>query len=272
MSDLPVPTPKLSDADLRLLDEAREALEDPGLAARLSEYVGMPVERAMGMLPEPATEAINSAVTRALQKSLDAAVRTLGNDRLPPRNFAHKLAAGLTGAAGGAFGLPAVALELPLSTMLILRSIADIARSEGEDLSDIMTRLACLEVFALGGGYGAGKARDATDVGYFAVRAGLAKHVRDAAKYLSTHGVHDATAPPLLRLISEIAKRFGVVVSEKVAAQAVPVIGAAGGALLNTFFIDHYQDIARAHFTIRRLERTYGHEIVRDAYQSLPRD
>ena len=40
-----------------------------------------------------------------------------------------------SGAAGGAFGLATLPLELPVSTVIMLRSIADIAISEGEDLS-----------------------------------------------------------------------------------------------------------------------------------------
>jgi hypothetical protein len=49
----------------------------------------------------------------------------------------------------------------------------------------------------------------------------------------------------------------------------VPVIGAAGGALINTLFIGHYQDMARGHFIVRRLEKTYGTEPVRAAYDKL---
>jgi hypothetical protein len=60
--------------------------------------------------------------------------------------------------------------------------------------------------------------------------------------------------------------RFGVPVSEKIVAQSLPVVGAAGGALLNTLFIDHFQDMARGHFIVRRLERRYGKEVVRVAY------
>ncbi|MNW10716.1 hypothetical protein D3C71_2079900 [compost metagenome] len=63
--------------------------------------------------------------------------------------------------------------------------------------------------------------------------------------------------------------RFGVVVSEKFAAQAVPVIGAVAGATLNTIFIGYYQDMARGHFIVKRLERKYGFESVRLVYGSL---
>ncbi len=57
-----------------------------------------------------------------------------------------------------------------------------------------------------------------------------------------------------MRFAAQIAARFGIVVSEKVAAQAVPILGAVGGAAVNTVFMNHFQSTARAHFTIRRLE------------------
>lgn len=70
-------------------------------------------------------------------------------------------------------------------------------------------------------------------------------------------------------MITQLAARFGVNVSEKVAAQAVPVIGAAGGAVINLLFIDHFQDMARGHFIVRRLERAYPPEMVREEYERL---
>ena len=73
----------------------------------------------------------------------------------------------------------------------------------------------------------------------------------------------------LVRLIAQIASRFGVAVTQKLAAQAVPVIGALGGAAVNYAFIDHFQEVARAHFVVRRLERRYGKEAVRAAYDRL---
>ena len=72
-----------------------------------------------------------------------------------------------------------------------------------------------------------------------------------------------------MRLIAQIASRFGVVVTQKLAAQAVPVIGAVGGAAVNYAFIDHFQEMARAHFIVRRLERRYGKDAVRTAYERL---
>ncbi len=260
------------DAVLAELKEAKRVLTHQGLADRLTELLGMPVTATMRMLPDVAESAVHASINKALRMSLDVAVRTLGEPGGSPRLLGHKWMAGLTGAAGGAFGLASVAAELPVSTLLILRSVADIARSEGEDLTDLQTRMACLEVFAFGGESDAVEGsdlEDKTEIGYFAVRAALAKQTADAAKYVAKSGVVDATSPPLVRLISEIGKRFGVVVSEKIAAQAIPVVGAVGGALINTYFINHYQELARAHFTVRRLERAHGTAVIRAAYESL---
>jgi hypothetical protein len=94
----------------------------------------------------------------------------------------------------------------------------------------------------------------------------MAKAMTEAASFLLERGVVEESAPVLLRLVAEIASRFGIVVSEKVAAGAVPVIGALGGATINVAFTDHFQNVARGHFIIRRLERKYGGERVRSLY------
>ena len=258
----------------RELLEAKQVLEHHGIADRLADLVGMPITASLKMLPSSAEAAVHAAIEKALTVALNVALRTLGDGgeaRGRPRIFSHKLMAGITGAAGGALGGATIAAELPVSTVLILRSIADIARSEGEDLSQIDTRLACLQVFALDPGAGAGDAVDEDDaeIGYFAVRSALAKQVRDASQYIVRHGVVDTSAPPLVKLVSMIGRRFGLVVSEKIAAQAIPVIGALGGALINSYFIDHYQDLARAHFVVRRLERNYGSALIREAYAGI---
>jgi hypothetical protein len=47
------------------------------------------------------------------------------------------------------------------------------------------------------------------------------------------------------------------------------VVGAVGGAIINTLFIDHFQNMAQGHFIVRRLERAHGREIVESVYDSL---
>jgi hypothetical protein len=91
--------------------------------------------------------------------------------------------------------------------------------------------------------------------------------VNEAASYISRRGVVERTAPAIARLLSAIASRFGVVVSEQAAAKAIPVIGAASGAVINVLFIDHFQDMARGHFIIKRLEAKYGQGTVESAYR-----
>ena len=121
-------------------------------------------------------------------------------------------------------------------------------------------------MFALGGRSGKD---DASESGYFAARMAMAGAVAEAAKFLAEKGMSKAGAPALVRLISLLAARFGVVVSEKAAVQAVPIIGAASGALINTLFIEHFQNMARGHFIVRRLEKIHGAEPVKLAYDNL---
>jgi hypothetical protein len=172
-----------------------------------------------------------------------------------------------TGAVGGAAGLAGLLVELPLSTTVMLRSIADHARAQGEDLSRIPIRLECLSVFAYGS---RSPADDAADSAYFAVRAALGRAVARAAEQVAQRGaggaIADRSASAIGQLVARIAQRFGVSVADKAAAQLIPVLGAAGGAAVNALFIDHYQGIARAHFSVRRLVREHGEEVVRRAY------
>ena len=254
-------------ADLKDLKRARMLLENPGIAAKITNALGMPIEKGFKMLPGNWKEKVGEITQAALYKAVHAAVNTMKD--IPGEESSdvlHKIAVAATGGIGGFFGLPALAAELPISTAIMLRSIADIARSEGEYVSNIDAKMSCLEVFALGG---TSRSDDASETGYFAVRAALAQSVTEAARHIADRGLIGKGSPALLRLIVQIAERFGIQVSEKAAAQAVPAIGAAGGALINTLFIDHFQDRARGHFIVRRLERKYGTEIVKAAFNSL---
>ncbi len=249
------------------LRRAVELLENPSFIARITDFIGQPVEKFINYLPSQASGKIQDAVKITLDKLMSLSVRTMNEGFVGPAStLTHKIASGLSGAIGGVFGLPALAFELPVSTSIILRSIADIARSEGEDITTLQARLACLEVFALGGRT---EADEGTDTGYYAVRAVLAKAVSDAAKHIAEKGLSQKSAPVIARFIAQLSSRFGAVVSEKAAAQAVPVIGALGGATINLLFVDHFQDVARGHFIVRRLEREYGKEEVQKEYTKI---
>jgi EcsC protein family len=111
--------------------------------------------------------------------------------------------------------------------------------------------------------------QDIAESGYFAVRGMLAKTVTEAARFLAERGVIQEGSPILVRFITQVASRFGVVVTQKLAAQALPVVGALGGAAVNYTFIEHFQDVARGHFTVRRLERVYGKDLIKAEYERL---
>lgn len=247
------------------LASAKTTLEKPGLAITLANYVGSPVELALKALPGPVASRVGTVTRKSLQAALKLALATMRkrDHRTSSADRIHKLATATSGAVGGFFGLTALAVELPVSTTLMLRSIADIARSEGEDLGDPDSALACLEVFALGG---RSTSDDAAESAYFLVRLELAREVARATEYLLRKGVIDAGAPALAQFVSRIAARFAIPVSQKTALQALPLVGALGGAAMNTLFTHHYQAMARGHFTVRRLERLYGEEAVRLAY------
>jgi len=126
-------------------------------------------------------------------------------------------------------------------------------------------RLACLEVFA----YGSKRTDENLDVGYYAARALISKYSHDIAALALERGAIDASAPVVASLVGEIVSRFGLVVSDKVAAGALPILGAVGGATVNIVFMDHFQRVAHAHFTLRRLERTYGSAHIKERYAEL---
>jgi uncharacterized protein (DUF697 family) len=260
----------LSDVDREALRQAVIALEGRSYVARLSALAGRPVELLGQALPQAASDMISkatqAALTRTLRYALRYALRTIPKEGRDPETRVHKALAVLSGAMGGALGVSAVLVELPISTTIMLRSIARIAQSEGEDLADPETALACLQVFALGGRTGSDNLHEA---GYFAVRTAMARSVTRALQQMAGRGIVDESASAIVRLLAQIGSRFGVVVSQKVAAQAVPVLGAIGGAAINAAFVDHFQTLARGHFVVRRLERTYGKGTVRRAYDQI---
>jgi hypothetical protein len=253
--------------DLNDLKKAKLLLENPGIAAKLTSYIGIPIEKGLELLPDNWNAKVGEITQASLSKAVHAATLTMKDTPgEAASNIWHKLAVASTGGIGGLFGLPAMTIELPISTTIMLRSLSDIARSEGEDIFSIESKLACIEVFALGG---PSQSDDGAESGYFAVRAALAQSISQAAKHITKKGFVEEGAPALVRFIMQIASRFSIPVTQKAAAQAIPAIGAVGGAIINTLFIDHFQNMGRGHFIIRRLERKYGSEIVEETYKEI---
>jgi hypothetical protein len=254
--------------DLSTLRWATEHLEHPSLAARLTSVIGAPIEIAFKLLPRALYKRLHAAADAAMGKAFEVATSSLHDAHArDSHNRLYQVLAAGTGAVGGLFGLYGLIFDLPVTTTLMLRSIAEIARSQGEDMRAPESRLACLEVFALGGH---AESDDAAETGYYGIRLALALSVTQAAGHIAEQGLSAKGGAPLivdfLRLVSS---RFGVAVSEKAAAFAVPVIGAASGAAINLVFMDHFQEMARGHFVVRRLERKYGRELVQANYDAI---
>ena len=127
--------------------------------------MGKPAEAIIKALPAWASSRIERALQRTLldavgwaAKTLDGSIHsdeknvsTLSNVVVKSRGAMHVTAAAILGGFGGAFGIAALPLELPVTTLVILRSIAAIARDFDADLDDPVTRLECVSVLSLAG-------------------------------------------------------------------------------------------------------------------------
>lgn len=237
--------------------------------------LGNVFETGIDKLPEKQQKWLHAVSQKVMHTVVKVNLKTMetGKLNLKPSNSRYKALATSSGILGGTFGAAAFAADLTITTKLMMRSIMDIARSEGEALSSYDTQLACLQVLALGG---KSKDDDGLDTSYYATRVALSATMKNASAYAVKHGMGQAingamvaSSNPLVKLLGAIATRFSIQVSEKFVAQAIPILGAAGGGAINLAFMNHFQSMATAHFTIRRLERKYGEEIVRLAYQNL---
>jgi hypothetical protein len=254
----------LSPAEQSDLERAVGFLEQPRLAIRLANYAGKPLDGALSVIPR-LNATLHGALRKAIMQCLTVAIDSQEDEAREPSGWLPKTLTGLTGAVGGLFGAVSLPVELPLTTTLMMRAIADIARHEGEDLRTLEPRLACLQVFALGHG----KSDAGAVLGYYAARGTLNKLTAELVAGLVERTVIDASAPIVTRMVSEIVSRFGLVWSERFAAGAIPVLGAVGGATLNMMFMDHFERVARGHFIIRRLEREHGRDVIAALYRSV---
>ncbi len=234
------------------LERALERLEaGRGLLVRLADLMGGAVgrmstmgARTLGLAPNLQTK-LRGIAEAALARAYDVAVVGM-RDGASIRNRQDRtvgrvaqVAVVASGAAGGMSGFAGFIPDIGFSTVTIMREIARIAREEGEDLATLDARRACLEVFAL---KGLGSNPDDSGLGYFSARSMM-------------------RGTPMVMLISEVASRYGIVIGQKFAVQMMPVAGALCGASLNAAFLSHYQELARAHFTVRRLERVHGAKV-----------
>ena len=210
------PGHRLSDEELAQLRWAYQHLEHPSLAARLTSRLATPIEESLNLLPKTWRKRLDKATESSVCASLRLAIGSLANLETARANtWMPKFVAAGAGAAGGFLGPVTLLAELPVTTVLMLRAIADIARSEGEDLSQTDARLACVQVFALGGRT---SDDDTADLGYYGLRVALGLYFeRDILEFAAN--VQGPHIPAVIQMIRAISARFGVVISDKAAAQ-----------------------------------------------------
>ncbi len=252
--------------DLSDLKRAKTLLEKESLAVKMANLFGDAAEKAVRVLPDAYQKFVEIYTVAAIGKSWEFTMTTMPASDIPSEHERrHRLYAIISGAVGGV-GIMTLFAELPVTTVIMLRAVADIAKEEGEDYSLIETKLACLEVFAFGN---EAVDKDTGVIGYYAIRASLEKPIQESSRYIAKKGVAGMGAPFAAQLIAKIAARYQTAVSAKIAARVVPAAGAIIGAAVNIVFINLFQDKARGHFIVRRLERKYGDEEVRRVYQEL---
>lgn len=216
-----------------------------GVLMKAINYVGGQVEDGLKMLPAGARAQIDQAARRALETSYAAAATSRGYHK--GSDSAHRAVSVVTGALGGLGGLPTALAELPITTTVIFSAVQGVAAAYGEDPRDEAVRLECLAVFGAGG---PGADDDGVNTSFFGARIGLTG--------AAVHG-----------LLGKVAPRFAAVLTQKLASQAVPILGAAAGAGTNYAFTDYYVSMAHVHFGLRKLARTHGEARILDEFHAV---
>lgn len=232
MSETTLPTHSLP-AEIRVLAERHRAANSIGM--QLLHLLGAQADSLLTRLPEGVKAGLEDATVGALQVAFHTA--RYSRKKVPDqRSWLNTAFATAMGAVGGAGGLVSSLGELPVTVTVLMRAIQGIAVEHGFDPEDPEIANECLTVFASAGPL---EADDSADVAFLSARLAL-------------------TGSTAQRLIAAIAPRMSVVMGQKLAAQAVPVIGAAAGAAVNFAFTSYYQQMAHVHFGLLALSRETG--------------
>ncbi len=248
---------ELSSQELEQLINAKNLLTQPSMVDKLNKIAGNALMGAIDKMSTPAVmNKIANITQSAIEKAADVALFSIDKELTTSSKFSNNLHKGLailSGVGGGFFGLVGFSVELPAITILILRSIADIARIKGLDIDLVETKLDCLNVL----GYSRSSSSHDLDVNnYFESRLELLGLMATGTNMLS-------------RTISRVAAYFAMDALDLAAAQSIPLVGAASGGAVNYIFMKHYQDIADGYFTIRMLEKQYGTEFIQNVYENI---
>ena len=267
VQDSTQPTP----SEKEFIQSAQNFLENPSLLLRIANLIGKPIDRGLKFLPAIVQDKVQHSVHLALEKGLSVVTKSVKPKAQQTffeaikvnkkSGLLHSAATFGTGALGGFFGAASLPIELPITTAIMLRSIVSTARDFGFDANDPEIQLECLYVLSLGAANS--KGAETMDSAYWTSRLAFTDLIRHAARE-----IEKGTAPLIVRFLAQIATRFELVVSEKVLAELVPIVGAVGGGLLNSAFTEHFNTAARFHFGLRALEVKYGEREIHQLYET----
>lgn len=272
--------------DLIKLEQAVHLLESPSLVIQMSNAIAAFGNKIPFSLPSETKKKIVGIAESALHSVFDIASLTMEDKKQDSSPWVHKIAAAAAGGAGGFFGMASILVELPISTTIMMRSILDIARAEGFPLKEDRTRLECIKVFGLEGNKSTED--DNAESGYYSSRIaldGITQYAIKAANEAIAAAAEKAAAKAagkamesvteksvgetIIKLIQAVASRLGVTLTEQAAAKSIPILGAVAGSVLNTMFTNYYQDMARGHFTVIKLEEKYSQETIQELYNNI---
>ncbi|WP_299349760.1 EcsC family protein [uncultured Shimia sp.] len=222
-----------TDAELeRLIARYRNA---GGIGFELLNALGGQAEDLLDKLPAPVRDGLEGATEKALFKAMKLAhgSRSVVGDRVGWLNAA---VAGALGAVGGVGGAPTALAEIPITTTVLLRAIQGEAAKLGFDPASENIQFDCVQVF---GAAGPLAKDDGADMGFVSARLAL-------------------TSGTMQTVIAKVTPKLAVVLGQKLAAQAVPVLGAVAGATVNFSYLGYYQEIAHVHFGLRKLSIDSG--------------
>lgn len=200
------------------------------VGVQLLNLIGGQAENLLDRLPADMRARLGDGSEQALKLAMQAAHRSRDVVGGQPGWLSRAVTTAM-GAAGGFGGLPTAMAELPVTTTILLRAIQDVAVEHGFDPAEEGVRFDCIQVFASAGPL---DHDDGSDLAFLGTRMTV-------------------TGAAMQSLISKVAPRLGIVLGQKLAAQTVPVLGAAAGAVTNYAYTSYYQQMAHVHFGLRRL-------------------
>jgi hypothetical protein len=242
MTQLPALTSPQMDTEIAALARAFKTANGPVMS--LLNRLGGSMEGQLALLPDSVRAQIDRVTESALLAAHGlASVGARAPDVGPRGTLAVVMA---TGAAGGAGGLPSAIAELPVTITLLLHAIRREAQKAGFNPDTPAIRSACLQVFAAGAPVAAD---DGLNTAFLSARLTV-------------------TGPALHKVIATIAPRLATAMGQKLAAQAIPILGAISGAALNAVYLGYYREMARIRFALMTMAEHHGAEPVLTAFRT----